>query len=164
MHSVTPGPHTTREFRDALGRFATGVCVITTGAAAGPLGITANSFASLSLEPPLVLWAPAKSSSRYKVFAEAVHFAIHVIAEDQEELCRRFALDGTAFEGTDWDLGARQVPLLNHCLARFECTTVATHDGGDHCIVVAEVNRASWRPGAPLVFSQGAYGRFTNPA
>ncbi|MDJ0826775.1 MAG: flavin reductase family protein [Rhodobacter sp.] len=164
MQSVTPGPETTREFRDALGRFATGVCVITTDSEIGPLGITANSFASVSLDPPLVLWAPAKFSRRYKAFAETLHFAIHVVAEDQQALCHRFAKDGTAFDGTDWHLNDRKVPVLEGCLARFECDTVATHDGGDHRIVVGRVTRASWRAGAPLVFSQGDYGRFTNPA
>jgi len=162
MQSVTPGPDTTREFRDALGRFATGVCVITADSDIGPLGITANSFASVSLDPPLVLWSPAKFSKRYNAFANAPHFAIHVVDADQADLCQRFAQDGTAFDGTDWQLGAQNVPLLNGVLARFECTTVATHDGGDHRIVVAEVTQATWRDGAPLVFSQGTYGQFTN--
>ena len=163
MKSVTPGPDSLRVFRGALGRFASAVCVITTDSDIGPLGITANSFASVSLDPPLVLWAPAKFSRRYKAFAEAPHFAIHVIGADQQELCHRFSRDGTAFDGTDWELNPKTVPVLNGCLARFECDTVATHDGGDHRIVVGKVTRATWRSGEPLVFSQGDYGRFIPP-
>lgn len=164
MPTIAPGPDTTREFRDALGRFATGVSVVTTDSEIGPLGITANSFASVSLDPPLVLWSPAKFSRRYKAFAEAPHFAIHVIGAWQRDLCERFSRDGTAFDGTDWQLGDHDVPLLNGCLARFECTTVATYPGGDHCIVVAKVTHAEWREGAPLVFSQGRFGTFDTPA
>ena len=160
MQELCPGPDSTRAFRDALGRYSTGVTVVTADSEIGPLGITANSFASVSLDPPLVLWSPAKHSRRFKAFAVAAHFAIHVIGAEQEDLCQRFSRDGTAFEGTDWQLNAVNVPLLNGCLARFECRTVATHEGGDHRIVVAEVTRATWRAGEPLVFSQGAYGRF----
>ena len=161
VQSLIPGPETSRAFRDALGRFATGVTVITADSEIGPLGITANSFASVSLDPPLILWSPAKSSRRFAAFAEATHFAVHVIGADQMDICQRFSRDGTAFDGTDWELGTRNTPLLNGCLARFECETVATHDGGDHEIVVARVMRASWRDGLPLVFSQGAFGGFT---
>jgi len=161
--SITPGSDNARAFRDALGRFATGVCVITTQSEIGPLGITANSFASVSLDPPLVLWSPAKFSRRYAAFAEASHFAIHVIGEDEHHICRRFSRNGTAFHGTDWQPGAHGVPLLTGCLARFECTTVTTHEGGDHRIVVGRVTNATWRDGAPLVFSQGVYGRLGGP-
>ncbi|MDF0601347.1 flavin reductase family protein [Psychromarinibacter sp. C21-152] len=160
MQEIVPGPDTTRAFRDALGRFATGVTVVTTDSEIGPLGITANSFASVSLDPPLVLWAPAKFSRRYTAFAEAAHFAIHVIGAEQEDIAARFSRDGTAFDGLDWALNAHDVPLIHGCLARFECDTVATHDGGDHGIVVAHVSRATWREGAPLVFSQGEMGDF----
>lgn len=161
MQSVVPGPETTRDFRDALGRFATGVCVVTCDSDLGPLGITANSFASVSLDPPLVLWSPAKFSRRYEAFANAENFAIHVMGAEQGDLCQRFARDGTAFDGTDWTLGAHGVPLLNGCLARFECNHVASHEGGDHRIIVGRVTRANWREGAPLVFSQGRYGDFS---
>jgi len=164
MRQLTPGPEDTRGLRDALGRFATGVTVITAQSALGPLGITANSFASVSLDPPLVLWSPAKASKRYPTFRDAERFAIHILGEDQEDVCRRFATDGFDFDGADWSLGERDVPLLHGCLARFECRQKARHDGGDHDIIVGEVARAEWREGAPLIFSQGAYGRFTNPA
>jgi flavin reductase (DIM6/NTAB) family NADH-FMN oxidoreductase RutF len=163
MHSVTPGPETARAFRDALGRFATGVTVVTCQSEIGPLGITANSFASVSIDPPLILWSPARASRRFPAFAAAEHFAIHVLGEEQEALCRRFSREGTDFDGLDWHEGAARTPLIAGCLARYECETVARHEGGDHLIVVAKVTRADWRPGAPLVFSGGGYGRFTKP-
>ncbi len=163
MAEVVPGPNTQKAFRDALGRFATGVTVVTTHSEIGPLGITANSFASVSLDPPLVLWSPAKHSRRYHAFAEAADFAIHVIGAEQAEIASRFSRNGTAFDGCDWAPSDRGVPLLNGCLARFECSTVTTHDGGDHRIVIARVLRATWRDGAPLVFSQGQMGRFALP-
>jgi flavin reductase (DIM6/NTAB) family NADH-FMN oxidoreductase RutF len=160
--SLVPSPETARSFRDALGRFATGVTVVTTDCEIGPLGITANSFASVSLDPPLILWSPAKSSRRFIAFAEARYFAIHVIGADQMDICQRFSRDGTDFEGIDWELNAQKTPLLNGCLARFECETVVTHDGGDHQIVVARVQHATWRDGAPLLFSQGTFGMFSD--
>lgn len=163
MQSVTPGPDTAIEFRDALGRFATGVCVITTESAIGPLGITANSFASVSLDPPLVLWSPAKFSRRHDAFAHAQDFAIHVIGKEEADIALRFSRDGTAFEGTDWERNDDGVPVLNGCLARFECSRVALHDAGDHSIVVGKVKTAHWRNGDPLIFSQGQYGDFLCP-
>ncbi len=163
MHEFTPGPDTARDFRAALGRFATGVTVVTTMTDLGPLGITANSFASVSLDPPLVLWCPAKFSKRYKAFVEADHFAIHVLGTEQEALAQRFAGDGLNFEGADWRHCESGIPILNDCVARFECASHANHDGGDHRIVVGRVIRAAWREGAPMLFHGGAYGMFTNP-
>ncbi len=162
MQSVIPGPDTARAFRDALGRFATGVTVVTVPTADGPLGITANSFSSVSLDPPLVLWSPAIQSLRFPHFANAEHYAIHVIGADKVELCHRFAKDGRDFVGADWQEGPEAVPLLNGCLARFLCRHSATHDGGDHKIIVGEVLRADWHDGDPVIFSQGRYGRFTS--
>lgn len=161
MHSITPGPDNALQFRDALGRFATGVCVITAPSDIGPLGITANSFASVSLDPPLVLWAPAKFSRRHDAFARARDFAIHVIGREEAEIAARFSRDGTAFDDTDWEHNPQGVPVLNGCLARFECRRTALHDAGDHSIVIGRVTAAHWRDGAPLVFSQGDYGDFT---
>ncbi|MEL6645030.1 MAG: flavin reductase family protein [Pseudomonadota bacterium] len=162
MTSFTPGPETSRAFRDALGRFATGVTVVTTATADGPLGITANSFASVSLDPPLVLWSPAKASRRFPAFEAATHYAIHVLAEDQSGLCGRFSKDGYDFDGLAWHRGKENVPLIDGCLARFECERVAAHDGGDHLIIVGRVLQAEMRDGAPLLFASGRYGRFTD--
>jgi flavin reductase (DIM6/NTAB) family NADH-FMN oxidoreductase RutF len=160
MQSLTPGPGRTRALRDAFGRFATGVTVITTATPDGPVAITANSFSSLSLDPPLLLWSPGKFSKRFGVFAGAEYFAVHVLAAEQGALCTRFARDGRAFEGLGAVPGPGGAPLLPDCLARFACRTAAVHDGGDHAIVVGEVLSFALREGAPLVFSQGAYGRF----
>ena len=161
MNAFQPSKETEREFRDALGRFATGVCVITTATPRGPLGITANSFASVSLDPPLVLWSPARSSRRFGAFASATHYAIHVLGEDQGDLCRRFSRSGHDFAGLDWSATEDGTPLIEGCLARFECRLAAQHEGGDHLIVVGRVVGAQYRAGAPLLFSAGRYGCFT---
>ncbi len=147
-----------REFRNALGRFATGVTVVTTRAQDGaPVGITANSFASVSLEPALVLWSAAKSSSRHDCFAQAEAFAIHILAQDQQDIAQRFTRNGAGFAGLELDPSAEDVPLLRGVLARFECRREAVYPGGDHTIIVGRVQRFASDEGAPLLFSQGAY-------
>lgn len=158
--SFIPGPETERRFRDALGLFATGVTVVTTLGTNGPVGITANSFASLSLDPPLVLWSPARASRRFAAFVTAPHYAIHVLAAEQFALGRHFAREGLDFDLPGVATNAEGVPVLTDCLARFECRRRAVHDGGDHAIVVGEVLRAGAREGTPLIFSAGQYGRF----
>jgi flavin reductase (DIM6/NTAB) family NADH-FMN oxidoreductase RutF len=149
-----------RAFRDALGRFATGVTVVTTATDDGPVGFTANSFSAVSLNPALVLWSPAKSSSRFAVFSTAPHFAIHVLAADQAALGAQFIKGGAGFDGLDYGSSPEGTPLLPQALARFECARHAVHDGGDHVIVIGRVLRAVYGEGAPLVFSQGKYGAF----
>lgn len=148
-----------RELRDALGRFATGVTVVTTMAASGPLGITVNSFASLSLDPPLVLWSPARRSSRFGAFEAATHFAVHVLAEDQRALAVAFASKPWA-EGVAWSEGLGGAPLLDGCAARFECFHAARFEGGDHLICVGEVRRLVTADRSPLLFHRGAYRGF----
>lgn len=155
-----PDAANARAFRDALGRFATGVCVITTQGPEGPMGFTANSFASLSLDPPLVLWSPARSSSRFAIYAAANLYTIHVLAADQDHLSRRFLRGGPGFDGLAHEVTAEGVPVIPGTLARFDCAQHATHDGGDHLIVVGRVIRAHLGTGEPLVFSAGRYGRF----
>ena len=162
MTSFTPSKDTEREFRDALGRFATGVTVVTCATEQGPLGITANSFASVSLDPPLVLWSPARASRRFPAYEAAERYAIHILGDDQIDLCRRFSRDGFDFDGLDWAHDADGVPLIDGCLARFDCARTAAHDGGDHLIVVGRVLEAEHREGAPLLFASGSYGRFTD--
>jgi len=156
----TPGPDTAREFRNAMGRFPTGVTVVTVQGTDGPIGITANSFSSVSIDPPLLLWCPAKRSSRFEAFARAPRFAIHILGQGQMEVARGFAQRADAFEGLALDPCPHAVPLLADCLARFECKTVQTHDAGDHMIVVGEVLEAGYRDGEALVFSEGMFGRF----
>jgi flavin reductase (DIM6/NTAB) family NADH-FMN oxidoreductase RutF len=142
-----PTPATARAFRDALGAFATGVTVITTPGPDGLVGITANSFASLSLDPPLVLWSPARSSRRFHLFADAARFSIHVLGAAQAELALHFTRHPhPPAEG------------LGSVLARFDCARHAVHEGGDHAIVVGRVLRVWHRPGAPLVFHAGQFG------
>lgn len=162
MTRFVPGPDTARDFRNALGQFATGVTVVTCQSELGPLGITANSFASVSLDPPLVLWSPAKASKRFAAFEAAEHYAIHIIAEDQVDVCGRFVKNGTDFDGLDWIESDEGVPLITGCLARFECTRHAIHEGGDHAIIVGHVTGAAIGQGKPLLFAKGAYGSFTD--
>ena len=155
-----PNSDNTRLLRDAFGRFATGGTVITAGTDDGPVGITANSFSSLSLEPALVLWSPAKGSKRFNDFANAPHFAIHILADDQAHVCEGFARDKRASDGLDFKTNDNGVPLINNCLARLECRHVATHPGGDHVIVVGEVTCAELNEGNALGFFAGKYGVF----
>ncbi len=149
-----------RLLRDALGRFATGVTVITCQTAEGPVGITANSFASVSLNPALVLWSIARSSSRFAAFAAAQGFAIHVLGEDERDLAARFTKAGAGFDGLPVTRGHSGAPLVAGTLARFDCTLHAALDGGDHLILLGRVLAASYRDGAPLVFAKGHYGSF----
>lgn len=146
--------------RQAMGRYATGVTVVTTIGPEGPVGIAANSFTSLSLDPPLLLWCPARSSSRYAIFAKAERYAIHVLAADQLEICRRFARTGGDFSGIDLTFTPEGVPALPGVLARYDCRAHASHEGGDHAILVAEVMRVTLSEGAPLLFWGGRYGDF----
>jgi flavin reductase (DIM6/NTAB) family NADH-FMN oxidoreductase RutF len=165
MHeTIIPGPETKRAYRAALGRYATGVTVVTAASDWGPVGITANSFASVSLDPPLVLWSPARASLRFAAFETAAHFAIHILASDQDATCNGFARDGAAFDNCDWDTDADGVPRILGCLARFSCERHAVYDGGDHAIVVGRVTRAQSRTdGAPLLFHDGGFGQFLRP-
>ncbi len=158
--SFTPGPETARSFRNALGRFATGITVVTAQTPQGPMGITANSFSSVSLDPPLVLWSPARSSRRHDAFVAAEHYAIHVLAEDQRDLMRSFVAPEASFDLPGIDFSEEGTPLLPNCLARFECLRTATHEAGDHTIILGRVLRASLREGSPLIFSGGRYGQF----
>lgn len=159
---ITPQPGTARELRDALGRFATGVTIVTAMGPEGPAGFTANSFASVSIDPPLVLWSPARASARFPLYRDAVHFSIHVLGLTQFDLIERFSRRGQGFAGLEHELSPDGVPLISGALARFDCQHHASHDGGDHLIVIGRVLRFALREGAPLVFSQGAYGGFAH--
>jgi flavin reductase (DIM6/NTAB) family NADH-FMN oxidoreductase RutF len=147
---------TDRELRNALGRFATGVTVVTTMTRDGPLGITVNSFSSVSLDPPLVLWSPARKSTRFPAFEASSHFAIHVLAADQQPLAEHFARDGD-FGDIPHAPGIGDAPLLDGAVARLECLHAAAHDGGDHLIVVGEVLRITETEAPPLLFHRGRF-------
>jgi flavin reductase (DIM6/NTAB) family NADH-FMN oxidoreductase RutF len=146
-----------RELRDALGRFATGVTIVTTMTPRGPLGITANSFSSVSLHPPLVLWSPARRSRRFPAFERASHFAVHVLSAGQRRLAEDFARPGEGYLTVDFETGIGDVPLLDGCTARFECRHEAGYDGGDHLIVVGLVLRLAQADLAPLLYHRGEY-------
>lgn len=155
-----PGADNHRAFRNALGSFTTGVTVVTATTPDGPIGMTVNSFASVSLDPPLVLWSPAKSSSRYGAFTGARHFAIHVLGADQDHLSAAFTRGGSGFDGIEVRFNDEGVPVLPGTLARFECAEQAQHDAGDHTIIIGRVLRVAHRQGEPLCFSGGRFGRF----
>ena len=145
------------DFRSALGCFATGVTIVTCRDGLVPKGIVANSFASVSLAPPLVLWSPAKASRRYAAFIAAQAFSIHILAQDQKHLSDAFAHNETPFDTLEWYSDARGVPVLSKCLARFDCHLHGQYDGGDHTILLGHVDHYQSEEGAPLIFSQGAY-------
>lgn len=155
-----PEPANHRAYRNALGSFTTGVTVVTAMADRGPIGMTVNSFTSVSLDPPLVLWSPAKSASKHDMFMRAGHFAIHVLSAEQRHLCVAFSRGGTAFSGLDWRLNGDGVPVLPDTLARFECLSTNSHEAGDHTLIIGQVLRVASREGEPLCFSGGMLGRF----
>lgn len=146
-----------RAFRDALGTFVTGVTVITCAGPDGPMGITANSFSSLSLDPPLVLWSPAKSSRRYDTFVNAEEYVIHVAAHDQLDLCTEFAKTAQGPETISWQYTISGSPYLAGCAAQFVCSKHAVFDGGDHSIIVGKVTEFSKSNKSPLIFAAGEY-------
>ena len=149
-----------RAFRSALGTFATGVTVITTRPPGGePLGVTVNSFASVSLDPPLVLFSLDRASHSFDAFAAADHYVVNVLAADQQELSRRFAKTGQhAVDGVPHGLGAGGCPLIEGALAQFECAIAARYDGGDHVIYLGRVLGINVADGGdPLVYFRSRY-------
>ncbi len=150
------------KFRAALGMFPTGVTVVTTRHEGEPVGITVNSFSSVSLDPPLVLWCPAKGSRRFEIFCQAQHYSIHVLSAEQADLASAFVQREGAFKGLEIEQSAHGVPLLKGTLARFECTTDAVHDAGDHAIIVGRVTHGTLRADQPLVFCRGQYAHMAD--
>ncbi len=148
-----------RDFRRALGQFATGVTVVSTRAKDGRrVGITVNSFSSVSLDPPLVLWSLSRQSSTFEDFACANHFAINVLAANQHHLSRQFSTPlPDKFEGVECLEGTAGCPLLKGATAYFVCRNVRQFDGGDHVIFLGEVEEYKWNEGEPLVFHSGRY-------
>ena len=156
-----PDPANLRQFRDALGRFATGITLITTQTENGPAGFTANSFASVSLDPALVLWSAARASARFPIFAAAQTYSIHILAQDQTDLVNRFVRGGVGFDGLAVTQSADGNPVFPQALARFDCHQHSVHDGGDHLIILGRVIHFALRDGSPLLFNQGQYGSFS---
>lgn len=150
----------TRHLRNALGRYATGVAVITTRAPSGKLeGLTANSFAAVSLEPPLILWSLRQQAPSIKSFIDAGAFVVNVLAGEQSHLSDHFTKSrADKFDGIHFSTGFAGCPVLQDPLAVFECRTESTANGGDHIIFIGRVQRVSYREGSPLIFSGGNYG------
>ena len=148
-----------QQLRDCMGKFATGITVVTCSNADGsPRGITANSFSSVSLEPPLVLWNIAKVSNSLPSFLNAEHFAINILAGDQQELSSHFArTDHTLFDSVEFTMTDNGVPILPNTLACLECRTYQVHDCGDHFIIVGEVESFRSDDRTPLLFFGGQY-------
>ena len=149
-----------RELRNALGRFATGVCVVTTIDAQGrAVGMTANSFSSVSLDPPLVLWSLQSGSDMYDTFARPRRYAINVLSSEQMDLSNQYAKKGDhTLDPAHYTPGRHGAPIIRNCLVSFECELDATHEGGDHLIIIGRVKDVSSRPtGRPLLFHSGSY-------
>ena len=165
---MTAPPRTARspsfsatEFRAALGMFATGVTIVTARSPEGaPMGLTANSFNSVSLNPPLVLWSLSRRAGSLPAFSRGSHYAINILAADQRELAERFGgkPNSERFAGLAWQEGAGGAPLIAGAAAVFECFNRSQYEEGDHVIFVGEVERCSRREGAlPLIFHGGRY-------
>jgi 3-hydroxy-9,10-secoandrosta-1,3,5(10)-triene-9,17-dione monooxygenase reductase component len=152
-----------RDFRNALSLFATGVTIITTRAENGePIGITANSFNSVSLDPPMVLWSLAKNAYSLPIFQQAKEWNVHILSNEQEALSNKFAKKGEdKFAGITLDAGVTQSPLLPACTARFQCRTMFEYEGGDHIIFVGEVLAYDQNPTPPLLYLSGNYALAT---
>lgn len=160
LHEVClDGSHDPRQLRNALGRFPTGVTVITTRAPGGKReGLTANSFSALSLDPALVLWSIGRKSPSLDSFLASGHFAINVLSAGQSELSHRFATPSAdKFAGLQVEEGVGASPLLPGVLARFECATERTIDGGDHVLFIGRVHKLAYGDGEPLIFNAGRY-------
>lgn len=147
-----------RAFRRALGQYATGVTIVTASDGSRHVGVTANSFSSVSLDPPLVLWSIDRKSSSLEVFMATSHFAINVLAHSQTDLSTRFSrTSDEKFDGVRWEPGAGGAPLLAGAAVQFECEREFEYDGGDHLIMVGRVRRYARYEREPLVFAKGRY-------
>jgi 4-hydroxyphenylacetate 3-hydroxylase, reductase component len=145
-------------FRRSLGQFGTGVTVITAAADGKLVGMTANSFSSVSLEPPLVLWSAKRTSQSFPIFAAATHFAVNVLASDQITLSKHFGRSGgDKFVDVPWRPGIGGSPILGSVLCSFECRKAAEYPGGDHLIMLGEVERFARYERNALLFAQGSY-------
>jgi flavin reductase (DIM6/NTAB) family NADH-FMN oxidoreductase RutF len=157
--AATKSPFSDRHFRDALAQFATGVTIVCTRTASGRyIGFTVNSFSSVSLDPPLILWTIARASSSLTAFETAERYAVNVLAADQAELARRFSRPhADRFAGVTHRLGWSDAPLIEGCVAWLECRHHARHVAGDHILFIGEVVTVEHARGVGLVFHQGRF-------
>jgi flavin reductase (DIM6/NTAB) family NADH-FMN oxidoreductase RutF len=171
-HPVEPDPATElasghslidpRDFRSALGTYATGVTIITAAGTDGkPYGLTCNSFASVSLNPPLVLWSLGMFSQALSTFQNASHFAVNVLGASQQALAKKFATSSAdKFAGVEWTAGLGNAALLADSVANFQCRVVDRYYGGDHVIFLGAVEAYAYNRQEPLLFARASYGRF----
>jgi flavin reductase (DIM6/NTAB) family NADH-FMN oxidoreductase RutF len=151
-----------RDFRNALGTYATGVTIVTAATPEGkPYGLTCNSFASVSLNPPLVLWSLLIYSQGMNIFQNASHFAVNVLGVSQQALATKFADSSMdRFSGVAWTSGLGGAPVLADSVANFQCRAVNRYYGGDHVIFLGAVEAYAYNRQEPLLFARGGYGRF----
>lgn len=148
-----------RHFRDVMGTFATGVTIITTVVDGKPHGITANSFSSVSLDPPLVLFCLGKSSTNFDAFMATDNFAVNILSAGQDRLSTHFAMfEGDRFDGTAWIAWETGAPILDGVVSAADCVLEARHDAGDHVIIVGRALRAETVSDTPpLLYHRGRY-------
>jgi 3-hydroxy-9,10-secoandrosta-1,3,5(10)-triene-9,17-dione monooxygenase reductase component len=140
-------------FKEALGHFATGVTVVTAMEEGQPVGFTCQSFTALSLDPPMIAIAPAKSSTSWPRMVKAGAFCVNILSEDQEPLCRSFAASGgDKFRGVSWKTGLLGAPILDGCLTVVECALDSVYEAGDHELVTGHVRSLTIGKGSPLLF------------
>lgn len=148
-------------FRTVLGHFATGVVIVTSSTDGEPVGLTAQSFSALSLQPPLVLFCVAHTSTTWPRFRDTGRFCVHVLGDHQEKVCRNFAVSGAdKFAGVDWEWNEAGNPVISDCIAYIDCRLHNVHEEGDHHIVIGEVLDLYLGTKAdPLLFFQGTFRR-----
>jgi len=151
-----------RDFRNALGTYATGVTIVTAmGGDGKPYGLTCNSFASVSINPPLVLWSLGMFSQALAVFQNASYFAVNVLGISQRPLAAKFAkASPNKFDGVKWKPGLGKAPLIIDSVAHFQCRAANRYYGGDHVIFLGAVEAYTYNGKEPLLFARGGYGRF----
>jgi flavin reductase (DIM6/NTAB) family NADH-FMN oxidoreductase RutF len=148
-------------FREVLGHFATGVTIVTASEEAGPVGFSCQSFAALSLDPPMVILAPAKTSTSWPRIAQAGSFCVNILSDEQVDVCRAFAVSGgDKFVGVEWTPGVTGAPRITGSLATIECRLGTIHDGGDHELVTGHVVALETGSGSPLLFYRSGFGHF----
>ena len=149
-----------RLFRDTLGQFCTGVVAITSIDNNGfKIGITVNSFSSLSLSPPLILWSLSEKSESFQNFLYGDRFIVNILAREQETIASKFSISGkNKFNGIETKPSESKVPIISGCMAYLECEVYNRVTGGDHDIIVGEVKKFSSRKKSPLIFFNGKYG------
>lgn len=158
MNTTDPDTFDLAAYRRALGGFATGVCVVTAHTPDGPFGITINSFTSVSLKPPLVLWCLDRASDRHDSFAGAERFAVHMLPVEDREMSDRFAWGVCRLSSDEFDSTSAEPPRLKNALTRLDCVAADRIVMGDHLTIVGAVRKFETRPGPALTYFRGSYG------